>query len=290
MKGARMNSGIFLSKTNVFTGDCGGDLHNREHEPARCLHYHDFYEFFVYLGSKGAFVIDGREYSVSRGDIVLVGMFTPHMMIPDRDDSDECFVAHVNPELLIAYGTPDSNLLDLFQKDGSTPVHTVPEDGFRKYKNLMDEYRAACQKSGQDILTKGIIHLLMAYAYSDFFSGVHCDNSVSHSLTVVTEILHYINAHLADKFSLQTLAREINYSECYICHLFKQATGKNISSYIQEKRIETAAGLLSRPMPINKVAEMAGFNNYSHFYKNFKKQMGCNPAEYRIKLEAEKRA
>ncbi|OQB23742.1 MAG: Regulatory protein SoxS [Firmicutes bacterium ADurb.Bin182] len=280
-----MDSGIFLSKSNVFSGDCGGDLHNRENEPARCLHYHDFYEFFVYLGSSASFVIDGTEYAVSCGDIVLVDMFTPHMMVPGRDDNAECFVAHVNPELLIAYGTPNSSLLDLFQKGvNCTPVHSVGKEDFIKYQNLMDEYRAAHKKRGQGILIKAIIHLFMAYAYSDFFSGTRYDSAVSRSLPIVMQIIQYINTHLSEKFSLQTLAKEINYSGSYLCHLFKQATNKTISSYIQEKRIDMAAGLLSHSTPINKVAEMTGFHNYSHFYKKFKKQLGCSPAEYRIKL------
>lgn len=283
-----MENGMFLSKSNVYVGDCGSDLHNRAHEPARCLHYHDFYELFVYLGAKGAFVIGGQTYAVRRGDIVLVGMFTSHMMIPEQEDQAECFVAHVNPELLIAFSTPDSNLLDIFQKDEShSPVYSLGENEFFKYQYLMDEYRAIHLRKGQDILIKAIIHQLMAYAYSDCYSGTHCANTASRDLTVVTRIINYINGHLTEKFSLQKLANEINYSECYICHLFKSATNKAISSYIQEKRIEIATGLLMRSIPIHKVAEQSGFQNYSHFYKTFKRQMGCSPAEYRDKLKAE---
>lgn len=278
-----MDNAIFLSKTNIFSGDCGGELHNSANEPASCLHYHDFYEFFVYLGNKGTFVIDGGEYSVRRGDIVILDMFTPHMMIPGGSQ-DECFVAHVNPELLITYSTHNSNLLDIFYK-GYLPIHSTDEKEFPKYQRLMDEYRAVHLKSGQDILIKAIIHQLMAYAYGDCFSGVHCDSSASRGLTIVTQIINYINGHLSERISLQTLAKEINYSECYLCHLFKEATNKTISSYIQEKRIEMATGLLIRPVPIKKVAEQSGFSNYSHFYKTFKRQMGCNPEEYRERLQ-----
>ncbi len=209
-----MDSGKFLSKASVFSGDCSCDLHNRENEPARCLHYHDFYEFFVYLGRTGLFVIDGREYPVSRGDIVIVNMFTPHMMIPDDERQDECFVAHINPELLIAYGTSKSNLLDIFQKsENFTPVYSLGKEAFAKYRNLMNEYRTVHLKNGHDILDKAIIHLLLAYAYSDFFSGIHCDDTVSHNLTVVTQIINYINEHLTEKISLPMLVKEVHYSK-----------------------------------------------------------------------------
>lgn len=283
-----MDNAKFLSKTNIFTGDCGGEVHNNANEPASCLHYHDFYEFFVYLGNKGTFVLHGEEYSVHRGDIVIVDLFTPHMLIPGSSQ-DECFVAHVNPELLITYSTHNSNLLDIFCK-GNSPIHSTDEKEFPKYQRLMDEYRAVQLKSGQDILVKAIIHQLMAYAYGDCFSGMLCDSSASRGLAIVTQIINYINGHLAEKVSLQTLAKEINYSECYLCHLFKVATNKTISNYIQEKRIDMAAGLLRHSLPIKKVAEQSGFGNYSHFYKTFKRQMGCNPEEYRERLQAAAKA
>lgn len=113
----------------------------------------------------------------------------------------------------------------------------------------------------------------MAYAYNDCFSGVRCGDAASRNLTVVTKLISYINANLAKKISLETLAKEVNYSEYYICHLFKQATNRTITSYILEKRIERATSLLRRSVPINKAAEQAGFSTYSHFYKMFKKQI-----------------
>ncbi len=276
-----MSGIMFLSKAGVFAGDCACDLHNRDNEPTRCLHYHDFYEMFVCRHGKGTFMYDGREYAAGDGDVVLVDMFVPHMMTLDDDAGGEFFVAHINPELLISYSTPNSNLLDVFHKsDESAPLHSLAPAAFQKYSALMDEYRDVHLKSGQDILVKAIVHQLMAYAHNDCFSGVHCDGAASRSLNVVTQMINYINAHLNERFSLSTLAQRVNYSESYICHLFKQATNRTISSYVQEKRIEMAAGLLKKGVPINRAAEQVGFNNYSHFYKTFKRQMGCNPAQY----------
>ncbi len=279
-----MSNGIFLSKSNVFSGDCGCDLHSPTHEPAKQMHYHDFYEVIVYLGSHAAFVLEDREFPVRRGDIVLVRMFANHMFIPHEADQEEYFVvAHANPELLITYSTSNANLLDIFQSAAS-PVHSLQEHAFQKYRRLMGEYRAVRQQSGQDLLIKAIVHQLLAYAYTDCFTGAHSSESVSRDLTVVTRIINYINTHLTEQFSLQMLASEINYSESYICHLFKAATGKTISHYSQEKRIELAAGLLERPIPITQVAEQAGFRNYSHFYKTFLRQMASSPAAYRERL------
>ena len=281
------NDITFLSKAGVFSGDCSCDLHNRTYEPTNCLHYHDFYELFVYQGNGGSFVFDGKEYEFNYGDIALVDMFVPHMLLPGSSQDNQCLVAHINPSLLISYSTPGANLPDIFKKgSSSSPVYHIGERGFGKYSYLMDEYRSLHMYGHQEILIKAIIHKLLAYAYNDCFSGIRCNDDTSRSLTVVTRLINYVNAHLVEKISLSDLAKEVNYSESYICHLFKEATGFTLTGYIQEKRIEKAASLLGNAVPISKVSEQAGFNNYRHFYKTFKKQMGISPAEYKERMEA----
>lgn len=285
-----MINSIFVSKGAVFAGDCGLDMHSERHKPEHRFHYHDFYELMIYFGKSAALTMEGKTYPVQHGDLVFVNMFRPHLLVPEWAGQDDCFVtAHVGPEVLMAYGTQNVCLMDLFPIQGN-PVRTIGEAELQKYDRLLAGYRQTKVKSGEDLLIKAVIHQLMAYAYSDCFMGVHCSLGISRDLTVITRIINYINEHLSDKFSLAALAREINYSESYICHLFKAATNRTISNYIQEKRIEVATGLLTRSIPINKVAEQAGFPNYSHFYKTFKRNMGCNPAEYRSRIESERGA
>lgn len=62
-----------------------------------------------------------------------------------------------------------------------------------------------------------------------------------------------------------------------------QATAKILTNYIQEKRIEEASCLIRGGLPINQAAEQVGFNNYSYFYKTFKKIIGCNPTDYQAR-------
>lgn len=106
-------------------------------------------------------------------------------------------------------------------------------------------------------------------------------------MAIISQLLRYINRNLSNDFTLAELAAEVNYSEYYICRLFKKMTGKTLTTYIQEKRIHEAACLLRSYDSINQAAEQVGFNNYSYFYKTFKKFMGCGPAEYQAQYRAE---
>ena len=283
-----MKTSAFLPKKSTYQGDYSSSLHNHENEPTGCLHYHDFYELIVYLGKSGTFVAGEDEYPLQYGDIVPVDMFRPHMLIPDPTESFESFSAQVDPELLIAFSTPTANLLDIFrQSGGGNPICHVEADTFQKYRHLMDEYRAVRLEKGQEILVKAIIHQLLAYAYNDCVTGRYSSGAASQQLLIVTKLIHYIDRHLSERLSLETLAEEVNYSTYYISHIFKNMTHRSISNYILEKRVEKVTALLRSGMGAHKAAESAGFNSYSHFYRSFRRIMGCGPSEYTGQMPGE---
>lgn len=271
---------IFLSKAGVFSGDYSSDLHNRGNEPAGCLHYHDFYEFFVQLGASGAFVLGPEIYPVRQGDIIPVSMFTPHMLIPDASGDCECFVAHINAELLISFSTGGGSLLDIFRQTGQNPVIHLNEARFARYRDLLQEYQDAHARRSGEVLCKAIIHLLLALAYQDCAPHAAHSSTDAQHLAVVTRLINYINVHLAEPITLQQLADQVNYNTYYVCHLFKAYTGRSLTQYILDKRVEHAASLLRHSASVGKAAELSGFFNHSHFYKAFRQHMGCSPSAY----------
>ena len=282
-----MGDSIFLSQSSLFEGDCRCILHNPKNEFTSVLHYHDFYEVVIYLGNAGIFHIEGSEYLVQRGDIVLIDIFKPHALIANKNIYYERFSVSINLNLLIAYSTSRSNLLDIFNKCSSRhPIYHLTEQELQKYLYLMNGFSKIKLSTGRDILEKSLVHQMLSYIYSDCYSGKHADDTDSRHMAIVSQLLRYINRNLSNDFTLAELATEVNYSECYICRLFKKMTGKTLTTYIQEKRIHEAACLLRSYNSINQTAEQVGFNNYSYFYKTFKKFMGCGPSEYQAKYRA----
>ena len=283
-----MGDSIFLSQSSLFEGDYHCILHSPKNEFTSVAHYLDFYEVVIYLGNAGVFHIEGSEYLVRRGDIVLIDMFKPHALVANKNSYYERFSVSINLNLLIAYSTSRSNLLDIFHKCSSRhPIYHLTEQELQKYLRLMDEFSKIKLSTGQDILEKALVHQMLSYIYSDCYSGEHADATDSRHMAIVSQLLRYINRNLSNEFTLAELAAEVNYSEYYICRLFKKMTGKTLTTYIQEKRIHEAACLLRSYDSINQAAEQVGFNNYSYFYKTFKKFMGCGPAEYQAQYRTE---
>ena len=79
---------------------------------------------------------------------------------------------------------------------------------------------------------KALLHQIASYLYSDCFDGIYHDDKDSRHVSLVAALVEYINQHLADDLSLETLAQQVNYSEYYICRIFKKVTNYTLNNYI----------------------------------------------------------
>jgi len=95
----------------------------------------------------------------------------------------------------------------------------------------------------------------------------------------------YIQAHSAEKFSLQAMAGALYVNGSYLLRTFKAQTGHTLLWYHHYVRCEKAKALLSRrDVTISQAGEEAGFVSSSHFSHIFKKMTGQTPSEYRSRL------
>lgn len=98
----------------------------------------------------------------------------------------------------------------------------------------------------------------------------------------VRQTMRYINSYYRRKIDLQTLADEVHLHPNYLCALFKAYTGETVFEHLTRIRVESAAYLLrENDIPINKAAELSGFNTESLFYQKFKQIMGVTPSAYK---------
>ncbi len=272
---------VFLPRNDLFDQDYECILRNAQNEFSHHLHYHDFYECVLYLGDAGLFEIDGRKYAVRRGDICIIDIFKPHTLYYSKSNYYERFSLSINMGLLISFSTPHSILLDIFYEAGNRhPLYHLSDQAMQNYLVLIEQFRQIQTEKGSDLLEKALVHLFLSYIYSDCYTGSVTDDTDKHHAEVMVALFRYIEDHLHEEISLAGLAEEAHYSEYYLSRLFKKISGKNLTTYIQEKRIERAAALIRKNIPINQAAERSGFNNYSYFYKTFRKMKGLSPADF----------
>jgi len=97
----------------------------------------------------------------------------------------------------------------------------------------------------------------------------------------------YVKEHYNKGCSLNEVADHVGLTPSYLSARFKQEMGIGFSEYLTEVRINQVQLLMKqkRRDTIRSIAFQAGFNDYQHFCKVFKKKTGCSPVVFRKNLE-----
>ena len=116
-----------------------------------------------------------------------------------------------------------------------------------------------------------------------YYAGYMKKLRTSHVYSLpVSKCIDYIYNHLHTKISLEELCRVCGLSKGYLSRLFKSETGKTITIYIREKRLDTAKNMLVHSdYPMAMISEVLSFASQSHFIKQFKEYKGMTPMQYR---------
>ena len=115
-------------------------------------------------------------------------------------------------------------------------------------------------------------------------SGVMVSPS-AHGADRLDEVFSFVRENFQEEIALEQLAEMTSMMVPSFCRFFKKQTGKTFIEFLNEYRIAHACKLLADdPMSITDVCFEAGFNNFSHFNKYFKRITGKSPSEYRKEL------
>lgn len=102
------------------------------------------------------------------------------------------------------------------------------------------------------------------------------------SYQYVREAAAFIERHYGENISVPQIAQQVAVNPVYLNKLFKLATGKTISEYLNYYRIETGKELLLREdATVNAVASSLGYNDVRSFIRFFKKFTGVTPKDFR---------
>lgn len=100
---------------------------------------------------------------------------------------------------------------------------------------------------------------------------------------VVKKIMEYIDENYKkEDINVSYVAQAFELSVSNLSHRFKAQTGKNISDYIKEKRLQYMKELLEETsLTIRDIAIRLGYTQPSNFIRTFKTQTGMTPNEFR---------
>ncbi len=94
---------------------------------------------------------------------------------------------------------------------------------------------------------------------------------------VLKKSIELINDCIDENISLDKLANNCNLSKYHFLRVFKKEMGLTPHSFIINERLNRANNLIKNGKTISEASLLVGFNDQSHFTRNFKKYFGYTP-------------
>jgi len=108
------------------------------------------------------------------------------------------------------------------------------------------------------------------------------DYSLKNFSHLIGRIITLISYDLSADLSLKNISEQMNVNPSYLSARFKKECNMSLTNYVNKKRMEHAAHVLSHSdKQIQEIAEEVGILDANYFIKLFKKQYGITPSLYR---------
>lgn len=237
-------------------------------------HYHEFYELYLFIEGDAEFVIEERAVPLRPNTLLMLPPETMHSLrFLDGESAYRRTVLWIAPELfdrvsperwdapqeLLAMGTDAAaleGLLALLDQEQSRL-----ERDFSNYEGRETVYA--------DYVRLILIQLCRmkdhAVAPSSFLRGTQA----------------YIEAHVTGDLSAGAIARALHTGKSHLMRRFRAEAGVSLHQYVLKLRLQTARRLLSRGDTAAQAADLAGFSDYTTFYKAFVREFGMSPSRFR---------
>ena len=102
---------------------------------------------------------------------------------------------------------------------------------------------------------------------------------------IVNHAIAYMEAHYAEKLTLQEVADSCYVSQWHLSKLLNKQTDGTFYDTLNEIRIREAKRLLSDPkLRVGDIGALVGYQDSAHFARVFKKLIGMSANEYRNSL------
>ncbi|MDR4885949.1 AraC family transcriptional regulator [Fredinandcohnia sp. QZ13] len=253
-----------------------------EIEPLFRLHSHDAMEVLVFLGGECEFFCEGQIYSLTRGDVVIIPPYAVHKTEVSDFDNYERIVTTISESLLAEFLSISPSMSDsiIYHKTlGSYVVHLHTEN-LKEILSLFQEISNGI-KSKRDPYSFAL-HYLLFRAIEMILHPASSKPTSSLSSDAdqrLHSIIEYIEKHLTDpQMNLDNISSHFHLNKYYFSHYFKNHMKVPFYRYVLLKRLATAVALIKQnEFSIEEIATKCGFQDYSSFYRLFKKEYNLSP-------------
>ena len=250
-------------------------------------HQHDHYEFYFFLEGNVDYQIEDQTYPLEYGDYLLIPPHVEHRPIFHSTEVPyRRFVLWLSEDYyqhLCQLSSDYAYAFDLVLQQKS--YHTRPDyiqlqEIQARLTDMIEESRS--NRAFYELNVHLMLCQFLVHINRLTYDRLH-EVTASNSNMLYVNVCTYINDHLNEDLSLDSLAAYFFVSKYHISHIFKDNMGISLHQYILKKRLHACKNAILSGLPLNSLFQQYGFSDYSSFYRAFRKEYGVSPTDFREK-------
>lgn len=250
-------------------------------------HIHDEYELYFLIKGTGIYHIDGKEFTLKKGSLVILNKNIIHRTIFENDQVHQRFLIEFKSNQIIDQLVKflDFDINSFFHQ--YMGIYFVDADHQQHVLDLFNTILAETQHKNENYQTMIALKLtelfLTIMRLERSYSGDQYNISLKpYKERLVQNAITYIHEHLNENIQLQSIADAMFINKSYLSRVFKESTTLTTSEYINLERVRIAKRYLTvSGLTIDEIAHIVGYNQISYFIKVFKKHTELTPLQYR---------
>ena len=261
---------------------------DHENNSQNFWHYHPELELVYVKGGTGKRQIGSHLSYYRNGDLILIGANLPYCGFTDTLSNYESeTVIQMHPDFLgdHFFDVPEMrSIKSLFERAKMGIV--FHGDTKRDVGHMIESLKG---KSAFERLM-GLINVLKHLEGTENYTVLNAQGFILETELQdnnrINIIFNFVKEEFKRQITLEEIAARVSMTVPAFCRYFKKITNKTFTQFVNEYRLVHAAKLLhEKQISITEVCFESGFNNFSHFNKQFKKFTGKTPSTYRNELK-----
>lgn len=257
------------------------------------LHYHPEYEIIFVERSKGLRVMGNHVAPFTDGDLVFISSNLPHVWKNDKEyyygDKSlyvDVYVIHFLPDALGTgfFSLPELNPIAKLFELGQQGIAILGADQAKIGQLIKSVYHAV--GLNRLICFLQLLDALASIKEFDLLStSYYAQNIHRFETDRLNKVIDFMMENYRNDIDLDQLASIAEMNKASFCRYFKSRVHKTCMQFLNEIRITQACKqLLSDHLTISEICYEVGYNNISHFNRQFKLITGMSAKAYRKKI------
>lgn len=244
------------------------------------MHAHDSAELYYFMSGYCRYLVEGQEYDLKPGDIMLMRPGETHNLKVMGDMPYERIVIQFHPRQFEALDKNGVLLKPFFERPLGKLNRLSREDFESGLYGLCFESVSADSSVGLELEAEAKLIAVLCEVSKAFAARKASDGEDDFAKNeTVDELIDYINENLFEPLSLGMLSEKFFLSQSQLNRLFKRATGTSVWEYIVIKRLIAARNRIRTGEHAGDVCIACGFKDYSSFYRMYKSRFGVSPKQ-----------